>query len=379
MISKTTSFFRRIFLIAGILYSLIYLVSCFTPYINPIVFWPLTFLSLGFPFLLGGMILLFLISLWGNKKYSLLLLLVLAVGFKNIATVFAFNKPLKFQQEKPAGTIRVLSWNVNNFINCKKINNIPGNPCSRILNFIRQSNADILCLQDFSNVYDPSYRSTFDYIKDSLGYKYSYFPDNYSYVSNISKGLHEQYGTPVFSRYPLSDSGNLTFAETPFNEHLVYVTIHVNGDSIRIFNTHLLSMDIHTSNVPPPYGHNFLRSDTALMFHSNTFRKLKHFDKIHIQQALQAKAFMNKSNLPFIFCADINSVPTTYAYYQLSDGLKDSFLSTGFGLGRTYDSISSTLRIDVVLMSKVLKPVQHLTAHVHVSDHFPNISDIQLK
>jgi endonuclease/exonuclease/phosphatase family metal-dependent hydrolase len=141
----------------------------------------------------------------------------------------------------------------------------------------------------------------------------------------------------------------------------------------------LLSMDIHTSNVPPPNGQNFLKSDTALMFHSNTFRKLKRFDKIHIQQAQQAKAFMDKSNLPFIFCADLNSVPTTYVYYQLSDGLKDSFLSNGFGLGRTYDSISSTLRIDVVLMSKVLKPVQHHTAHVHVSDHFPNISDILIK
>lgn len=379
MASKNISFFSRIFLIAGILYSFIYLVSCLTPYINPVVFWPLTFLSLGFPFLLGGMILLFLISVWGNRKLSLLLLLVIAVGFKNISTVFAFNKTVKFQQEKPAGTIRVLSWNVNNFINCKKIVDTPGNPCSRIFNFIRHSNADILCLQDFSNIYDPSYRSTVDYIKDSLGYKYSYFPNNFSYLSNISKGLHEEYGTPVFSRFPLTDSGYLTFAENTYNEHLVYVTIHVNGDSFRIFNTHLLSMNIHTSNVPPPYGHNFLRSDTALMLHSNTFRKLKRFDRIHIQQAQQAKAFMDKSNLPFIFCADLNSVPTTYAYHVLSDGLKDSFLSTGFGLGRTYDSISSTLRIDVVLMSKVLKPVQHYTAHIHVSDHFPNISDILIK
>ncbi len=373
---KTTAFFRRIFLIAGIIYSLIYLFSCLTPYINPLVLWPLTFLSLGFPFLLGGMIVLFLISLWANRKYSLLLLLIMAAGFKNITTVFAFNKPEKFQQNKAAGSLRVLSWNVNNFINCKKINDTPGNPCSRILNFIRQSDADILCLQDFSNFNRPDYRSTFNYIKDSLGYRYTYFPDNYSYNSKLSP---DQYGTPVFSRFPISDSGKLTFAENSYNESLVYVTINVNGDSIRIFNTHLLSMDIHTSNMPPPKGQNFLKSDTALMFHSNTFRKLKRFDKIHIQQAQQVKAFLNKSNLPFIFCADLNSVPTTYAYYQLSDGLKDAFLSTGFGLGRTYDSISSTLRIDVVLMSKIFKPIQHYTAHVHVSDHFPNITDILIK
>jgi endonuclease/exonuclease/phosphatase family metal-dependent hydrolase len=376
MASKTTTFFRRIFLIAGIFYSLIYLVSCLTPYINPIVFWPLTFLSLGFPFLLGGMILLFLTSLWGNRKYSWLLLLIIAVGFKNISAVFAFNIPEKFQQRKTAGSIRVLSWNVNNFINCEKINDTPGNPCSRILNFIGQSDADILCLQDFSNFYGPDYRSTFDYIRDSLGYRYSYFPDNYSYNPKLAP---EQYGTPVFSRYPISDTGKVIFTETSFNESLVYVIINVNGESVKIFNTHLLSMDIHTRNVPPPSGENFLKSDTALMFHSNTFRKLKRFDKIHIQQVQQVKAVLNKSNLPFIFCADLNSVPTTYAYHQLSYGLKDAFLCTGFGLGRTYDSISSTLRIDVVLMSKVLKPVQHYTSHVHVSDHFPNIADILIK
>lgn len=375
MASKTTAFFRRVFLIAGILYSIIYLVSCLTPYISPLVLWPLTFLSLGFPFLLVGMILLLLTSLVANRKYSLLLLLIIALGFKNISTVFAFNSPHKFQQKKTAGSIRVLSWNVNNFINCKKSNDTPGNPCSKILNFIKHSDADILCLQDFSNFNGPDYRSTFNYIKDSLGYKYSYFPDNYSYNPKLSQ---EQYGTPVFSRFPISDSGRLTFAEISYNESLVYVTIHINGDSIRIFNTHFLSMDIHT-NMPVPNGRNFLKSDTALMFHSNTFRKLKRFDKIHIQQAQQVKEFMNKSKLPFIFCADLNSVPTTYAYHQLNNGLKDAFLSTGFGLGRTYDSISSTLRIDVVLMSKVLKPVQHYTAHIHVSDHFPNIADFRIK
>lgn len=373
MASKTTAFFGKILFIIGFFYSLFYLVSCLTPYINPVGFWPLTFLSLGFPFLLMGMLTLFLLSLLLNRKYSWILLLVIALGFKNISSFFAFHIPTQFHQDKSKASIRILSWNVNGFISCKKANDTPGNPCSRILNFIAQSDADILCFQDFSNLYGPAYRSTFDYIKDSLGYKYSYFPYNYP-VEN--KFTSEQYGTPVFSKYPISDSGNVMYLQGTFNEKLVYATVNIKGSSVRIFNTHLLSMDIHTKN-GQVYGD--LKSDTALMLHSNTFRKLKRFDKVHIQQAQQIKEVLNKSDLPFIFCADLNSVPTTYAYHHISSGLKDAFLSTGFGMGRTYDSISSTLRIDVVLMSKVLKPIQHHTPHIHVSDHFPNIADIEIR
>jgi endonuclease/exonuclease/phosphatase family metal-dependent hydrolase len=234
----------------------------------------------------------------------------------------------------------------------------------------------VVCLQDFSTFNGPGLRSTFDYLKDSLGYRYTYFPVNEVYGTKNSR---EQYGTPVFSRYPLSDTGKVPFTQPELRkESLVYASLKINGNSIRIFNTHLLSMNIHTHNGRLP-GDSFLQSDTALMFHTSTFRKLKQFDRIHVQQAKQIKAVLNKSELPFIFCADLNSVPSTYAYHQLSNGLTDAFLSTGFGLGRTYDSMSSSLRIDVVLMSKLLKPLQQHTSHIHVSDHFPNITDIEIR
>jgi endonuclease/exonuclease/phosphatase family metal-dependent hydrolase len=323
------------------------------------------------------MIVLLILSLFSGRRYSWILLLVLLAGFKNISAVFAFHFPQKkFQQEKRAGCFRLLSWNVNSFIDCRLVNDTPGNPCSRILDFIRKSNADIVCLQDFSTFNGPGFRSTFDYLKDSLGYRYTYFPVSEVYKTSYSR---ERYGTPVFSRYPLSDTGRVPFIQPELKkESLVYATVNINGVSFRVFNTHLLSMNIHTRNGRVA-GDSFLQSDTALMFHTSTFRKLKQFDKSHVQQAEQIKAVLNKSGLPFVFCADINSVPSSYTYHHLSKGLTDAFLATGFGLGRTYDSMSSSLRIDVVLMSKLLRPVQHHTSHIHVSDHLPNITDIEIR
>ena len=103
------------------------------------------------------------------------------------------------------------------------------------------------------------------------------------------------------------------------------------------------------------------------------------FDKIHFEQARLIKSELNKSALPFVFCGDLNSVPASYVYQHISKNLNDAFLSTGFGFGGTYDSISPTLRIDVVLMDQRLKSTQHQTPHLHLSDHYPNLVDIQLR
>ena len=63
MSTQNKSLFKNIFFIAGICYATVYLIACLTPYVNPVTFWPLTFLALGFVYLLAGMIVLFLLSL----------------------------------------------------------------------------------------------------------------------------------------------------------------------------------------------------------------------------------------------------------------------------------------------------------------------------
>jgi endonuclease/exonuclease/phosphatase family metal-dependent hydrolase len=88
---------------------------------------------------------------------------------------------------------------------------------------------------------------------------------------------------------------------------------------------------------------------------------------------------MDTTKYPFIFCADLNSVPSSYVYQTLKSDLTDAFLSKGYGLGKTYEGLSPTLRIDVVLMSKSLKPTQYSSPQLPYSDHFPIITDIEIK
>jgi len=375
MASQNRPAFKIIFFIAGIFYAAVYLFSCLTPYIDPTKFWPLTFLALGFVYLLAGMIILFLLSLIIFRKTSWIFLLVLLAGYQNISSVFGFHERKDFIAHKDEKSLRVLSWNVNYFGDCQKKNDSPNSVRRQMFAFIQQSNADVLCFQDFSNFIAPWFFADLDYVRDSLHYPYIYFSVDYAYNSSY---MPEQYGPTIFSRLPLLDTGRIRYTDNPMSESFQFATINFRGQKIKIFNAHLSSMDIHAETASPR-EYNFLEADTGLLLHTSTFKKLKRFDRIHVGQMNQIKSALNNTDLPLLFCGDLNSVPSSYVYQHLKKNLSDAFLKNGFGFGGTYDSISPTLRIDVVLIDQRLKAVQQHTAHLHLSDHYPNLVDVQLR
>ena len=376
MALKPRVIIRKTLYIACIVYAVIYLMSCFTGFISPISFFPLTFLALGFVYLTIGMLFVTLLSVFLDWKRCWIFLLIFFAGYKNINSVFAFHDRKKFDFHKKENVLRILSWNVNYFGDCQlKFDSSESIP-RRMFAFIKKSNADILCFQDFSNFNAKWFRNNKNYIIDSLHYPYSYFPIDYTYNESWAP---EQYGLCIFSRIPLSDTGRIRFKrENPLPESFCFATIHFNGAPIKIFNAHLSSMTIH-GQTASPRAYNFFKADTGIILHSNTFRKLMRFDKIHTEQMEIIKHEMDLTNTSYIFCGDLNAVPSSYVYQQLSKGLDDAFLNTGFGFGGTYDSISPVLRIDVVLTEKRLQSVQHLTPHLHLSDHYPNLVDIMFK
>ena len=355
---------------------MVYLLSCLTPFINPIHFFPLTFLSLGFPFLLAGMILLLILSLFIFRKYFWLFLIIIAIGYKNITAIYGFNGKKEFVQTKQPNTFRLLSWNVNYFLDCRIKNDTPNNPRRQMFDFVKNSNADVLCFQDFSSFYSKEFYPNFEFLRDSLNYPYAYFPVAYAYNEPYAP---EKYGVVILSRFPIADSGSIKYHADADSESFAYADIKIKNKTVRFYCAHLRSMQLHTKRLNENET-NFLKADTALILHSNTFRKLKYFEQIHISQAKQIRQSIDSNlNKPLIFCGDINSVPSSYVYHHLRKNFSDAFLQNGSGFGRTYDSLSPTLRIDVVFMNEKLHAVQHNTPRLHLSDHLPNLVDIELR
>lgn len=96
-------------------------------------------------------------------------------------------------------------------------------------------------------------------------------------------------------------------------------------------------------------------------------------------QADTVRRELDKCNIPFIITGDFNDVPNSYTYFKVKGNLQDAFLKSSFGIGRTFNSISPTLRIDYIM------PDNHFNIHQFgmidegLSDHHLLITDISIK
>ena len=372
---KFYPFIRNVSCAVFSLITLLYFLSCLTPYITSLHFKGFTYLALFFPFLLIGMASTLLLSLFLFRKYSILFLVILLFGYKNIFSTTCFHYPKKFEQQKAPNTIRLLSWNVNDFVTSDIKRDTVGAPRRTILAFIKSVNADILCFQDFSTSERDKYvYSNLKYLKDTLKYPYYYVSSDDS-----TKGTNYLYGTIILSRYPIADSGRFVYVRKHCPEHLIYATVDINGHLVRFYNTHLQSMFLHRYGRVPYNNEQFILDDTAIIYSGHRYQKLVYFDSIHIAQAKLIKEKLNECKIPYVFCADLNSVPSSYVYQHISAGINDAFLQKGFGWGSTYEGLSPSLRIDVVLMSKSLEVKQYYSTKLqNASDHYPIVTDISL-
>jgi endonuclease/exonuclease/phosphatase family metal-dependent hydrolase len=162
-------------------------------------------------------------------------------------------------------------------------------------------------------------------------------------------------------------------------ESLAFADIRLGNNNLRVFTTHLKSINLNLDvNQTKPVG--MFVEDSAFFYASPSKKqKIEYFTQKHVQQAYVAKQQLNKSPYPYVFCADLNSVPSSYVYHTLSKGLTDAFVAKGSGLSPTYSGLSPTLRIDVVLMSPQLTPRSYYAPRLqNASDHYPVITDIQL-
>ena len=79
-------------------------------------------------------------------------------------------------------------------------------------------------------------------------------------------------------------------------------------------------------------------------------------------------------------CGDFNSPPYSYTYHaiQHSKDLKDAFLESGYGIGKTYVGLFPTLRIDFILINNEIESLNTQVIKKDYSDHYPIVSYLKL-
>jgi endonuclease/exonuclease/phosphatase family metal-dependent hydrolase len=306
-----------------------------------------------------------------SPKLIFISLIPLLLGWKAISVFFAFHNPDKFDYEKPKDVLRVVHWNVGRFTEWKKNNNKGSKMRLKMMDLIKEQNADVLCMQEFFHSTDTGYYGNLNFVMEELGYPYYYY-------SWDDDGYKQWGGQVIFSRLPIIDSSMIRFPKPSLPESLLQADIVFNGDTIRLYTTHLQSVQFQKQDFERL--HRIKKTDETMVEDSkNIFSKLKRGVVRRSVQADVVKEFISKSPYPFILTGDFNDVPNSYTYFTIrGKELQDAFLETGLGVGRTYSYIAPTLRIDYIFTTRDFSIRQFNRIIKNYSDHYMLVTDLQL-
>lgn len=341
----------------------IYLLTCLIPFLNPAKFWFIAILGLGFPFLLLSVLICLVVCAIARSKWLFLSLFALVISWQQIAALFAFHPQNEFHAEKDENTLRVLSWNVSSWTENHRTSDKVESMGLRnlMMDAVQMQNADVLCFQEFFESYAPELYPANIPVLQKMGYNYYYFTPVLRMMNNSLQG-----GLCIFSKYPIADTA---FYKTDQgnSEGFSIADIQFKGKLVRIYNTHLESPRLSRGEYDALEEVEESRSVAG---------KIKRAYSLRSIQAEMISKSIDTSKHPVILCGDFNDVPNSYSYFTIRKNLQDAFLKKGFGLGRTFQFISPTLRIDYIMTDKRTRVEQFSKLDYKYSDHYPQVADI---
>ena len=343
-----------------------FLLVSLVPFLHPSKFWFISLLGLVYPYLLVAVFLCFVISLILKSRWAILSLAAMLIGWQQIAVLFAFHTVKDFKFDKSENTLRVLSWNVSSWTENHYSTDDAGRMGLRnlMMDAVQEQNADVLCFQEFFESYAPElYPANIPVLK-KMGFQYSYFSPSLRMMNGGLAG-----GLCVFSKYPITDTVFYKADSTSNAEGLSIAVVQFKNKTIRIINSHLES---------PRLARHEYSAVNEVTESRSVFGKIKRAYSMRSKQAELIRSIVDTSKAPVIVCGDFNDVPNSYTYFKIKGNLQDAFLKQGFGIGRTFQYISPTLRIDYIFADPSLKIQQFAKPNYKYSDHYLQVVDIEL-
>ena len=244
--------------------------------------------------------------------------------------------------------LTLLTWNTHQMGQFQKPEK------NEVLRYLTQQDADIICLQEV-DVYKTDEFLTLSEVRETLGRKYPY-----SYIDFAVYNKRRQFGNMVWSRYPL------------INKHTVEYEIRANlssrcdvvvnaSDTLRLIVNHLESNRLD-------------KNDTTA---ESIGRK---WGKASLRRHAQSQVVrheIDRSPYPVIVVGDFNDIALSPTYFIIRRGLHDAWLETSwFAWGATCEKWGMGLRIDYILSSQSLTPIECSVPQTTGSDHRPVVATL---
>ena len=335
---------RIVYLLAGIniIFVCIMFVAGYSDHLNPNSFPLLSVAGLTLPIFIFSGIAFMLFWLLIKPKFTIISIVGLLLCYSPIRSYF----PINIKHETTEKTIKVLSYNVMMFALCD--NYYDKN--NEILQYMLQSDADIICLQEFHLPLDVSMDS---WIRQHFpGYKAEYY---------VLTGANGHFGNVTLSRRPVSGKGKIDFEKS--TNLALWTDVRLDSATVRLYNCHFESYNISLSNL--------VKKDGVV---EETERKMRRSITERPKQVAEVLRGVDNAPVRSIVLGDFNDNPLSYTYMRLLRGRHDSFVKAGKGFGATYRTLWPLLRIDYILAPKDLNAVSYTVPHVKYSDHYPIIA-----
>lgn len=335
----------------------------------------------GYLPLLAANVVMILVWLLMHRWEFLLSTAVIALRWATLAFFLQFHVPSKApDREEHPYAFALMSYNVHQFQGPANRPEQSDSNAHEFLSLVRRHQPELLCLQEYAA---PKTVALTDSLM-LLGY-------NHYYGAHTSKnGL--PYGTVVFSKLPITyvtriDSEKLLVELLHEGQHFRVCCVHM--DSYRFNDSDREEMERlgmwkaesgkwKTENKRDAGGIPGRAGEGAEMKGLSTIiGKVKETILCHEDEWNQhLKAVVTESSVPIVLAGDLNDIPGSWLYRQISKELKDTFCEKGNGLSITYKDFH--FRIDMVFHSEGFNTLSYKRIKSNLSDHYPILVTMEL-
>ena len=332
---------------------LLMLATGYSDRLSPVSHPQLSSIGMTFPFfLLANLLFLFFWLLFKWRRAW-----IPVVGYLLAYVPISIYIPLNRPGDTSEATLKLLSWNVCAYGGNYKYEN----GFEVVLDYLKQQDADIVCLQEdvdsWRKYVFQKYREIYPYNDTTL-------------FTNCEASMN---GVGIHSRFPILRKERIAY-ESFANGSVAYF-LKVGNDTLVVVNNHLEGT--HLSEAERSRYKDLLKGnmerDTARAESKYLVEKL---GRASASRALQAEAVhryvASHSHYSVIVCGDFNDNPISYSRHTIANGLTDCFVAKGNGLGLSYNQKGFNFRIDHIMCSEDYEPLKCIVdSKIDCSDHYP--------
>lgn len=342
-----------------------YGIGSLAPYITPATTTIPAYFGLAYPALWAAMIITLIIDLLSRRwQPAIIITITLALTLPLWRKTINIPHPdtTTHTTDTNQHQLKILTYNVGIFNANRDLD--------RFIDFIRDTDADIVCLQEFGFYRRASSQTEILHHFDSI------YPYRHLWYKNQSP--HISSGLATFSRYPIIKKEKIQYR----SEHNVsiYSDIRIGTDTIRIINNHLESNHLTHSDRDLSTLLDDSTTRTEIARHSRTLHtKLGTAMTIRASQAEAIRYTISRTPHPVIVLGDFNDVPQSYTYRIIATHLTDAYTTAGhYGYYWTFNQPPMLFPIDHILHTPTLRTTHAHIHHIPLSDHYPLTATITI-